>query len=95
MISYSCTAHKVQGSISDCVVISFDLKEQRKFNPGQMNVALSRAKTIEGLSFTGQYNCNAFTECNRFREKGNQAIDVSLNVCLLNIRSLGRHAVDI
>ena len=47
MISYSCTAHKVQGSISDCVVISFDLKEQRKFNQGQMNVALSRAKTIE------------------------------------------------
>lgn len=74
MISYSCTAHKVQGSISDCVVISFDLKEQRKFNPGQMNVALSRAKTIEGLFFTGQYNCNAFAECNRFREKGNQAI---------------------
>ena len=110
MLSYACTVHKVQGLTLDQAVISFDLRKQRSFNPGQMYVAMSRVKTIEGLFFTGEFKKNAFT-CNhkvdeeycRLRMKDNQVCAIKdfmlsegcLNVCLLNIRSLSRHAIDI
>lgn len=110
MLSYGCTIHKVQGLTLNSAVISFDLVKQKCFNPGQMYVAMSRVKSIDGLYFIGQYRRNAFN-CNknvteeylRLRLKENQLIKLSdflqsnsnLVICLLNVRSLKRHAIDI
>ena len=63
MLAYACTVHKTQGLTLESAVISFDLRKQRNFNHGQMYVATSRLRTIDGLFFTGQFNRNAFT-CN-------------------------------
>ena len=41
-LSWACTVHKVQGLSLEKALISFDLIKQRKFNYGQMYVALSR-----------------------------------------------------
>ena len=110
MLAYACTVHKVQGLTLDSVVISFDLRKQRNFNPGQMYVAISRVKSFSGLFFTGQFNRNAFV-CNkkvteeyaRLRQSENQVVTIhdfplaaiSLNICLLNVRSLKLHAIDL
>ena len=110
MLAYACTVHKTQGLTLDSAVISFDLRKQRNFNHGQMYVAVSRLKTIDGLFFTGQFNRNAFTcnpkvteEYGRLRHSENQFVtinnfpltDISLNICLLNVRSLKLHAIDL
>ncbi|XP_066921397.1 uncharacterized protein [Clytia hemisphaerica] len=107
-LAYACTVHKVQGLTLDSVVVSFDLARQRKFNAGQMYVAMSRVKNLNGLYFTGQYRRSAFVcsdkvseEYTRLRQnKVERVADImrcssNLNVCLLNVRSLKRHAVDI
>ena len=52
-LSWGCTTHKEQGLSLDKVVISFNLLKQKKFNPGQMYVALSRVTSIEGLFLIG------------------------------------------
>ena len=110
ILSYACTVHKVQGLTLDRAVISFDLEKQRSFNPGQMYVALSRVKSIDGLYFTGQYSHSAFTcskkvadEYTRLRMTENQLAplkdfqisNTSLVISLLNIRSLKLHSIDI
>ena len=59
-LAYACTVHKVQGLTLDSVVVSFDLRAQRRFNAGQMYVAMSRVRTIDCLYFTGQYRRTAF-----------------------------------
>ncbi|XP_066934413.1 uncharacterized protein [Clytia hemisphaerica] len=107
-LAYACTVHKVQGLTLDSVVVSFDLARQRKFNAGQMYVAMSRVKNLNGLYFTGQYRRSAFVcsdkvseEYTRLRQsKVERVADImrcssNLNVCPLNVRSLKRHAVDI
>ena len=43
------TVHKVQGLTLDKVVISFELFKQRAFNYGQIYVALSRSRSMNGL----------------------------------------------
>ena len=110
MLSYACTIHKVQGLTLDRVVISFNLERQRTFNPGQMYVAMSRVKTIEGLFFTGNFTASAFIcnnkvkeEYTRLRMNENQLpvmpdffqSDTSLVISLLNIRSLKLHSLDV
>jgi len=110
MLSYACTVHKVQGLTLDHVVISFNLEKQRNFNPGQMYVAMSRVKTIDGLFFTGNFTVSAFTcnnkvkeEYTRLRMSDNQlptipdfsSSDTSLVISLLNIRSLKLHSLDV
>jgi len=110
ILSYACTVHKVQGLTLDRVVISFDLEKQRNFNPGQMYVAMSRVKTIEGLYFTGNFTASVFTcnnrvkqEYTRLRITDNQlhfipdfySSDVSVIIALLNIRSLKLHSLDV
>ena len=73
-----------------------------------MYVAMSRVKNIDGLYFTGQFRRKAFVcspqvseEYTRLRlNKINAIEDVlrsnfTLNICLLNVRSLKRHAIDI
>ena len=110
VLAYGCTIHEVHGLTLDSAVISFDLVKQRSFNPGQMYVAMSRVKSMEGLHFTGQFRRNAFN-CNtkvneeyaRLRTKEQQLTKLadssqnnySLHITLLNVRSLRRHAVDI
>ena len=58
MLSWSCTVHKVQGKQFPQVVFSFQLLKQRRFNTGQVYVALSRATSLKGLYLTGELNEN-------------------------------------
>eukprot|EP00111_Clytia_hemisphaerica_P003349 TCONS_00009562-protein len=73
-----------------------------------MYVAMSRVKNLNSLYFTGQYRRSAFVcsdkvseEYTRLRQnKVERVADImrcssNLNVCLLNVRSLKRHAVDV
>ena len=55
MLSWACTAHKIQGLSLDNIVVSFDLEKQRAFKCGQMYVALSQVTSLQGLFVTGQY----------------------------------------
>ncbi|XP_066934014.1 ATP-dependent DNA helicase PIF1-like [Clytia hemisphaerica] len=93
-LAYACTVHKVQGLTLDSVVVSFDLARQRQFNAGQMYVAMSRVKNLNGLYFTGQYRRSAFVcsdkvseEYTRLRQnKVERVADImrcssNLNVC--------------
>ena len=101
--------HKVQGLSLEKVVVSFDLVKQRTFNYGQMYVALSRVTSLQGLYLMGQYKVSSIKadpkaklEYNRLREQcvinmseGYPMIESSLNISLLNTRSLSKHAIDI
>ena len=48
MLAYGCIIHKGL-TIPDTVVV-LDLKKQKSFNHGQLYVALSRAKSLLGLT---------------------------------------------
>ena len=60
MLSWTCTVHKVQGLSLNEVVVSFKLLPQRRFNAGQLYVALSRATSLNGLYLTGNLDQAAF-----------------------------------
>ena len=49
VFSWSCTIHKVQGLSLEQGVVSFDLKKQNSFGPGQMYTALSRVTNYDHL----------------------------------------------
>ncbi|CAB4039510.1 ATP-dependent DNA helicase PIF1 [Paramuricea clavata] len=53
-LSWACTVHKVQGLTLENVVVSLELNKQRSFNYGQINVALSRATSLQGLHILGE-----------------------------------------
>ena len=110
ILSWACTVHKVQGKTFPKIVFSFQLLKQRRFNSGQVYVALSRVTSLEGLYLTGQFNKNSITfdqrayneyEYMRNNLKLVTGIDSvsceenSLTFSLLNIRSLKKHSVDI
>ena len=57
-LAYAVTIHKIQGLILDKVVISFELFRQRSFNYGQIYVALSRSRSMNGLYTLGQIQAN-------------------------------------
>ena len=48
-LSWACTIHKVQGLSLEQGVVSFDLKKQNSFGPGQMYTALSRVSNYDQL----------------------------------------------
>ena len=49
ILSWASTIHKVQGKTFQKVVVCFDLFKHRRFNPGQIYVALSRVTSLDGL----------------------------------------------
>ena len=54
-LAWACTI-QVQGLTLDKLVISFELHRQKSFNPGQIYLALSRVKSIEGLFILGNFD---------------------------------------
>ena len=53
MLGYVCTIHKVQGLTIPNTVVVLDLEKQKSFNYGQLYVALSRVKSLLGLTIVG------------------------------------------
>ena len=109
-LAYAVSIHKVQGLSLSNVVISFELFKQRSFNYGQVYVALSRATTLNGIRILGKLEGNHFKadprvhkEYERLRQispitmqtKETLLDNASFTICLLNIRSLRKHARDI
>ena len=109
-LAWACTVHKVQGLTLQNVVISFNLNRQRSFNYGQVYVALSRATSLSGLHINGKINSKhvradprVTSEYERLRSLSNlqdankQLGNVTsvITLCLLNIRSLRKHAADV
>ena len=109
MLAWACTVHKVQGLSLDTAVIAFKLLKQRSFNNGQMYVALSRVRSIDGMFLTGEFksvaiksDIRAKQEYDRMRKEcpippiyiASTTKD-TLTITLLNIRSLNRHTIDI
>ena len=109
MLSWACTCHKVQGLSLPEAVISFTLNKQRRFNPGQMYVALSRVTSLNGLHLIGnfsssaiQHNTAAAIEYDRLRIESPlvptedlEFVEENLTITLLNTRSMRKHALDI
>ena len=88
----------------------FDLIKQKRFNAGQIYVALSRVTSLNGLNLVGTFDKRAIKvdtrateEYNYMRENcqyspvenGGELSNDSLIVTLLNTRSLRKHAHDI
>ena len=110
MLAWACTVHKVQGLTLSEVVVSFNLFKQRRFNPGQLYVALSRVTSLNGLYLIGSYNKNAIIadrsvvdEYERLRNESQfEGLDgwrdtdaFTFTLSLLNTRSLRKHLHDI
>ena len=106
VLAYACTVHKVQGLNLSEIVVSFQLERQRNFNAGQIYVALSRSTSFNGLFLTGTYSSSAIIaseavhkEYERLRSHENllkplksfSVFDSTLNITLLNVRSLLKH----
>lgn len=53
-LAWACTVHKVQGLRLNRIVVSFDLNIQRNFNYGQICVAISCTKTLQGVYIIGE-----------------------------------------
>ena len=53
-LAWACTVHKVEGLTLEKVILSTELVKQRSFNYGQIYVALSRVKSLNGLCILGQ-----------------------------------------
>jgi len=109
-LAYSCTVHKVQGLTLQNVVISFNLNKQRSFNYGQIYVALSRSTSLQGIHILGQIeskhvkaNPKVHEEYQRLRDissipnmlQSTHSNNTDLTICLLNVRSLRKHSIDI
>ena len=107
MVAYAVTLHKVQGISTDEIVVSFQLDKQRNFNPGQLYVAISRVRSFNGLFLKGRFSRSAIVsseaahaEYQRLRLPENKLkplksvpiSESSLNISLLNVRSLNKHA---
>lgn len=108
-LAWACTVHKVQGLTENEILVCFDLHRQDHFNYGQIYVALSKARSLQGLHVIGQLenkhirpNPKVHTEYNRLRQQADTPSSSptisdtqNLQVRLLNIRSLTKHSIDI
>ena len=65
MLASACTVHKLQGYELSKALVSFDLHKQRCFNYGQMYVALSRVRTLNGLYISGDISEKAIRKAIR------------------------------
>ena len=109
LLSRACTSHKVQGLSLDSAVLSFDLFKQKSFNDGQMYVALSRMRSLSGLTLTGTFiatavkaDPRAIQEYERLRLESLLLFQTfpfvscdSLAINLLSVKSLHKHSIDI
>ena len=82
MLAWACTVHKVPGLSLPKIDVSFDLHRQRNFNYGQIYVALSRVRSLEGLYITGSVsaatmkaNLQAMEENNRMHLESALMVD--------------------
>ena len=108
-LAYAVSIHKVQGLSLNSLVISFELVKQRSFNYGQVYVALSRATSLNGIHILGNVNSKHVKADPRVHEEYRRLREISktmessekykdnamLTICLLNIRSLKKHSIDI
>ena len=109
-LAYAVSIHKVQGLSLKDLVVSFELIKQRAFNYGQIYVALSRATSLNGIHILGQIkskhvkaDARVHQEYERLRKNSlvkqtneTQIQDRAvITICLLNIRSLRKHSLDI
>ena len=100
----------MQGLSLKDLVVSFQLIKQRAFNYGQIYVALSRATSLNGIHILGQIkskhvkaDARVHQEYERLRKNSlvkqtneTQIQDRAvITICLLNIRSLRKHSLDI
>ena len=99
----------MQGLSSNQDVISFDLHCQRSFSQGQMYVALSRITSLDRMFLIGNYyktpikeNPSAKQEYQRLRRENKfttlpfvSVSEMTLNITLLNTRSLKKYYKDI
>ena len=53
MLPYACTIDEVQGLTVPNIVLVLDLKKQKSFNYGQLNIALSHVKSLLDLTIVG------------------------------------------
>ena len=107
MLSWACSVHKVQGLSLNTAVISFDLLRQRSFNSGQMYVALSRVKSIQGMFLIGKFNLKAITVDAKAKQeyeflRAHQKVSLrnwksegNLTFIFCKVRSLSKHLSDI
>ena len=107
-VAFACTIHKVQGLTLDTVVVSM---KARCFSAGQVYVALTRVRSLEGLYLLDfdKNNIKASpqvtSEMAMLRGSAVQIADVCemlkevpvqiLKVCHLNVRSFRCHKEDI
>ncbi|KXJ13769.1 ATP-dependent DNA helicase PIF1 [Exaiptasia diaphana] len=108
-LAYAVTIHKIQGMTLDKVVVSFELFRQKSFNYGQVYVALSRSRSLNGLYTLGQIqdkhvraDPRVHKEYQRLRET--QPLEPpevcqkkipTFAMCLINIRSIQKHSIDV
>ena len=108
MLAWACTVHKVQGLTLSNVVVSFELNRQKRFNYGQIYIALSRSRALSNLFIKGTVKatmmntdadvCEEYarlrTQCS-FPCNNTQEQLLKFSITLLNIRSLQKHSIDL
>ena len=77
-LANACTMHKVQGLTLKKICVTFDLNKQKTFGNGQIYVALSRTKNMNGLFVSGKVkkpnikaDQDALAEYERLRKDAN------------------------
>lgn len=105
-LCFACTIHKVQGLSLDKIVVSFE----GNYRAGQAYVALSRAKTLEGLYMLGSFDAKKIKASDRVQQEmarlhQNMCPDLIeplsilsskwFKVCHMNVRGLNAHFLDL